>query len=65
MEKIHEKCVGCAKVTAEDFCAAYPKPSIWWEKRGGCAAATHTRKLIEEVKKVNPLKASKKKAKGR
>jgi hypothetical protein len=64
VNEVHEKCNGCKKVTAELKCSVYVKPSIWWEKRGGCPVATHTVIKVAETKKVNPLKASKKAKKG-
>lgn len=63
-EKVHDKCIGCKKVDSDQFCVVYIKPSIWWDKRGGCSIATHVSKEAVKEKKVNPLKASKKAKKG-
>jgi|YelNatPaOPRAMG01_1025707.scaffolds.fasta_scaffold38974_2 hypothetical protein len=58
-EKVHDKCIGCQKVDSDQFCLVYSKPSIWWDKRGGCPMATHAgKKVVVESKKVNPLKVS-------
>ena len=73
LETIHEKCEGCTRVhtieaggESRTFCNVYKAPSVWWEKRGRCAMATHTgRKRVEEQKKVNPLKASRRSKKVR
>ena len=63
-EKVHDKCIGCNKIDPDQFCLVYSKPSIWWDKRGGCPVANHIKKEAAAEKKVNPLKASKKAKKG-
>jgi hypothetical protein len=66
---IVEKCEGCNKVAdlaGGKFCTIYPNPSIKW-KNSICNMATHVK--IETPKqqqeKINPLKASKRSAKGK
>lgn len=63
-----EACEGCAHIfTAPEgrFCARMPNPSVAW-MLGRCAFATHAKAEPKEAagngKKVNPLKASKRKA---
>jgi len=65
---IMEKCQGCAHVLnyeGASYCSSYPDPSAKWAV-GTCNFATH---LVKEVpsaapKVVDPLKASKRKARG-
>lgn len=61
-----EQCQGCSRTieSAEGtFCALAPDPAAKW-RRGSCNFATHVdRKKVEEVQKLNPLKASKRAAK--
>ena len=62
-EKVHDKCIGCKKVDSDQFCMVYIKPSIWWDKRGGCPVATHASKAIEaaaEKKRIGQQKQKKK-----
>jgi hypothetical protein len=55
-----EKCVGCMKVTEDNYCSVYLNPEGKWDV-GGCGISTHISKLTTEVaKKQNPIKASKK-----
>jgi len=60
-----EQCEGCQK--ANDFpsgryCIAFPDPSIKW-RMGACNMATHMKTEGKKGNgKVNPLKASKRKA---
>lgn len=57
-----DACEGCSKVYLEtNVCMIYADPSAI--QRLGCAF--NYKATEEEVKKVNPLKASKKKKKGR
>jgi len=56
---IIEKCVGCTKITPDNFCAVYINPEGKW-LIGGCGVSTHISKLTTETsKKLNPIKASK------
>ncbi|NDV19183.1 hypothetical protein GO013_07090 [Pseudodesulfovibrio sp. JC047] len=69
MEPIDEKCEGCERiVTFEDkkYCPTYAQPSQKWSK-GVCNFATHARAGVDKAGKVkvNPLKASKRAARGR
>ncbi|MEE8381810.1 MAG: PxxKW family cysteine-rich protein, partial [Thermodesulfobacteriota bacterium] len=47
------------------FCASYPQPEIKW-RDGKCNFATHIKEESQKAgKKVNALKASKRKASGK
>jgi hypothetical protein len=62
---IIEKCEGCQKVLKRptgDYCLAFPDPAIKW-RFGNCSMATHFKASGEKkVQKINPLKASKRRA---
>lgn len=67
LKAIVEQCEGCAK--AEEFegakyCTLYPAPARKWAG-GKCNSATHVKMGAESQAKVNPLKASKRAARGR
>jgi hypothetical protein len=69
METIVEKCEGCDRVVAfegDNYCTTYAKPELKWA-RGVCNFATHFRAEVDKAGKVkvNPLKASKRAARGR
>ena len=65
MKPLHEKCDTCGRIT-DNICGVYSNPIYWWDKRGGCPLATHVKvKVIEDNKKINPLKASKRKMAGK
>ncbi len=62
-----EQCNGCERVRAFDdqqFCSSYPEPASKWIG-GKCNFATHVKEETSGKAKVNPLKASKRAAKGR
>ncbi|MEW6440737.1 MAG: PxxKW family cysteine-rich protein [bacterium] len=61
-----ESCSGCSNVEAfpqGQYCRVSPEPSLKWNS-GKCNMATHLEKAQEQspIKKVNPLKASKRAA---
>jgi hypothetical protein len=60
-DKIVEQCVGCNRVE-NDYCKAFICPTTKW-LTGDCALASHIVREAVEVKKVNPLKLSKKSSK--
>ncbi len=69
MEPVVEKCDGCERIVAvEDskYCPSYAQPERKWAQ-GVCNFATHVRASVdsEGKTKVNPLKASKRAARGR
>ena len=69
LEPVIEKCEGCERITeveGEKFCPSYAKPAKKWN-HGVCNFATHVRATVdnEGKVKVNPLKASKRAARGR
>jgi hypothetical protein len=61
-------CEGCGRIKeypAGKYCSAYPQPEMKW-KIGKCNFATHVElEAPKEEKKVNALKASKRKAAGK
>ncbi len=62
-----EKCTGCDRLRefeGETFCSSYPEPARKWAG-GRCNFATHIKAESAAAAKVNPLKASKRAAKGR
>lgn len=62
-----EQCEGCDRVRSFDdqkFCSSYPNPAYKWQG-GHCNFATHVKTEAVDKAKVNPLKASKRAAKGR
>ena len=61
-----DKCEGCARVRDFDgsnYCSSYPMPAAKWSM-GICNFSTHTKVSTVTQAKVNPLKASKRAAKG-
>lgn len=64
---IIDKCEGCDRVRdfeGEKFCGSYPVPERKWVG-GRCNFATHVKVEVAKAAKVNPLKASKRAAKGK
>lgn len=62
-----EQCTGCDRVRefeSQQFCSSYPDPARKWAG-GKCNFATHLKVEVSTQAKVNPLKASKRAAKGR
>lgn len=69
MEPVVEQCEGCERIAAvegDNFCPTYAQPALKWAK-GVCNFATHVRADVDKTGKVkvNPLKASKRAARGR
>ncbi|MDY0225392.1 hypothetical protein SAMN04488082_102232 [Desulfomicrobium apsheronum] len=68
MHPIVEQCEGCERIREFEgakFCGTYPQPAAKW-RLGTCNFSTHTKTAPGKGKaKVNPLKASKRAAKGR
>ncbi|MFW5836847.1 MAG: PxxKW family cysteine-rich protein [Desulfovibrionaceae bacterium] len=69
LEPVVEKCEGCERVTeveGQKFCPSYAKPAQKWTGKV-CNFATHVRASVDKEGKVkvNPLKASKRAARGR
>lgn len=69
MEEVVEKCEGCERITTVEggkYCPAYAQPAMKWA-HGVCNFATHVRAEVDSAGavKVNPLKASKRAARGR
>ncbi len=67
LSPIVEQCEGCGRVRdfeGENFCSTYPTPARKWVG-GKCNFSTHVKTAAAKAAKVNPLKASKRAAKGR
>ena len=66
VQPIVENCAGCDRVCdfeGQQFCSSYPMPAKKWVS-GKCNFATHIKAEVAAKAKVNPLKASKRAAKG-
>ena len=69
LHQVVEQCEGCERihtVDGERYCSSYPKPEAKW-RHGACNFATHVKADMDKEGKVkvNPLKASKRAARGR
>ncbi|MDR1777944.1 MAG: PxxKW family cysteine-rich protein [Desulfovibrio sp.] len=67
LSPVVEQCSGCDRVRQfeeQEFCSSYPNPGGKWAG-GQCNFATHIKNQSAAAVKVNPLKASKRAAKGR
>ena len=67
LSPVVEQCYGCERMRefdGEQFCSSYPAPARKWAV-GRCNFATHAKAQANAAAKVNPLKASKRAAKGR
>lgn len=69
MSPVVENCTGCERIAAFDdvnYCPSYAQPEKKWT-RGICNFATHVKATVDATgkTKVNPLKASKRAARGR
>lgn len=67
LQPVVEQCSGCDRIrefAEQEFCSSYPSPSRKWIG-GRCNFATHIKATTSSGAKVNPLKASKRAAKGR
>lgn len=66
LSPVIEQCTGCDRIRdfeGQQFCSSYPLPEKKWAG-GRCNFATHAKGEIAAAAKVNPLKASKRAAKG-
>ena len=66
LHSVVEQCAGCGKIAdfeGQEFCSAYPAPESKWAQ-GPCNFATHVKRQTGPAVKVNPLKASKRAARG-
>ncbi|MDR3320653.1 MAG: PxxKW family cysteine-rich protein [Desulfovibrio sp.] len=68
LSSVVEQCSGCDRVRGfeeQQFCSSYPEPISKWTG-GRCNFATHIKaQASTAATKMNPLKASKRAAKGR
>jgi len=68
-QEIIDKCEGCGRIIVQaekKLCSVYSMPAAKWRK-GLCNFATHVKLEVpkdEKGKKVNPLKAAKRAARG-
>jgi hypothetical protein len=65
-QPVTQQCDGCSRVREFEntrYCSSYPQPAAKWSM-GTCNFSTHTRVAAAAQAKVNPLKASKRAAKG-
>ncbi len=67
--EVSEKCEGCSHIISfgeQRFCKRYPNPESKWVNVE-CNLATHVvrEEKVAEKKPINPLKASKRMARGR
>ena len=64
---IVDQCRGCANVVEHEgntYCRSYKDTKAKW-MFGSCNLGSHVVRKVEEAKKINPLKASKKAMKGK
>jgi hypothetical protein len=69
MTPVVENCTGCERIAQFEeaaYCPSYAQPAKKWS-RGICNFATHIKATVDKEGKVkvNPLKASKRAARGR
>ena len=67
LSPVVEQCEGCNRqreFEGEKFCSSYAFPAQKWQG-GNCNFATHVKSAVAKSAKVNPLKASKRAAKGK
>ncbi len=69
IDPIIDKCEGCERVKTFEsakYCASFPSPEAKW-RLGACNFATHVKATVDKGGKIkiNPLKASKRAARGR
>ena len=62
-EQAVEQCEGCKRVQ-DGFCTTFSNPALKW-RTDKCSMASHLKIEKETAAKVNPLKASRRKAAGR
>ncbi len=67
IKNIVEKCEGCNQIVDKEdglYCKSYADPSVMW-KDDICIRASHVKREIASIEtKINPLKASKRAARG-
>jgi len=63
-----ENCEGCERIkefSEEKYCSSFPEPEAKWSS-GACNFATHVKASYDHGQvKINPIKASKRAARGR
>jgi len=64
-QPLDRRCEGCGHIAGGSKCRIYAYPQTKWGA-GPCPMATHVKSKIEMVQKaVNPLKLSKRRARGK
>jgi len=58
------KCLGCEHIKSGTHCDTYMFPETKWSA-GNCPRATNVEKTAEIVKPLDPIKASKRKVRGK
>lgn len=65
-QPIVEQCEGCARIGQDGKCTTYLFPAVKWSHGKKCPMATHLKpKEAKKKKFINPLKKSKRRAKGK
>lgn len=65
MPLVKKLCDGCIKaIKDENKCMSYDYPEAW-HRKGGCPLKSNKVLEVKNGKKVNPIKASKRKRRGR
>ena len=68
IQAVIDKCEGCERIRSfegQSYCSSFPSPSGKWRMGSRCNMATHIQTQHTAAQKVNPLKASKRAAKGK
>jgi hypothetical protein len=59
-EFVVDKCGTCSNIAPDGYCDKYTHPKAKWTSVGGCPLNTNKVLVAVEVRKLNPIKASKK-----
>ncbi|GHV52406.1 hypothetical protein FACS1894206_01140 [Deltaproteobacteria bacterium] len=68
LQPVIDKCEGCDRIRSfeeQNYCSSFPAPAGKWRMGNRCNMATHVQVQHAVAAKVNPLKASKRAAKGK
>jgi len=65
MTNLIDKCAGCGNIGEAEICKVYSDPPRVWTRLLGCPMRSHSKSVgVEEKAFADPLKASKKRARG-
>jgi hypothetical protein len=65
-EPVVDECEGCSRIESDGFCTVYAWPEVHWVNGKRCPMATHIEKaVVEKTKMLDPIKASKRKHRGK